>query len=340
MTNDADAPTSTPGPPPGSRGGWSPEQVGDQSGRVVLVTGANSGLGLETSAVLAAAGARVIMTARSREKGQAALADVQGRAPGAQVELQMLDLASLASVTDLATRLTATLGSHGLDLLVNNAGVMAVPKGRTQDGFEMQLGTNFLGHFALTGRLLGPLLQSESAGRRPRVVSLSSMAHRFGRITPQDLMREKRYEAWSAYGQSKLADLMFALELDRRTERAGRELVSVAAHPGISATNLFTGGPFGRMPDVVRRAAGKVGELVMQSPEQGAWSVLRAATAPDVVGGEYYGPAGAGERSGPPVRVGTSARAQDVDMARWLWEEAVRLTGVGFHELDPPAGAA
>ncbi|WP_298801395.1 oxidoreductase [uncultured Pseudokineococcus sp.] len=326
-----DAPTSPAGP----SGGWSPDRVGDQSGRTALVTGANSGLGLEVSAVLAAAGARVVMTARSREKGDAALEQVRRRAPGAQVELQLLDLASLRSVADLATRMTASLGAHGLDLLVNNAGVMAVPRSTTEDGFELQLGTNFLGHFALTGRLLGPLLQSESAGRRPRVVSLSSMAHRFGRITPDDLMREKRYGAWSAYGQSKLADLMFALELDRRAERAGRELVSVAAHPGISATNLFTGGPLGRLPSPVRSALGRVGELVMQSPEAGAWPVLRAATAPDVVGGEYYGPAGAGERSGPPVRVGTSAGAQDVDVARWLWEEAVRLTGVGFHELDP-----
>ncbi len=333
MTSHADSPTPPAGAPSGAA--WSPTQVGDQSGRTALVTGANSGLGLEVSAVLARAGARVVMTARSRERGETALAEVRRRAPGAQVELQMLDLASLASVADLATRMTASLGAHGLDLLVNNAGVMAVPQGRTADGFETQIGTNFLGHFALTGRLLGPLLQSETAGRRPRVVSLSSMAHRWGRITPDDLMREKRYGAWSVYGQSKLADLMFALELDRRTDRAARELVSVAAHPGISATNLFTQGPLGRLPKPVRDGLGKVGELVMQSPEMGAWPVLRAATAPDVVGGEYYGPAGAGERSGPPVRVGTSARAQDVDMARWLWDEAVRLTGVHYGELAP-----
>ena len=333
MTSDADSPTPPAGPPSGPA--WSPTQVGDQSGRTALVTGANSGLGLEVSAVLARAGARVVMTARSRERGETALAEVRRRAPGAQVELQMLDLASLASVADLATRMTATLGAHGLDLLVNNAGVMAVPQGRTADGFETQIGTNLLGHFALTGRLLGPLLQSETAGRRPRVVSLSSMAHRWGRITPDDLMREKRYEAWSVYGQSKLADLMFALELDRRTDRAARELVSVAAHPGISATNLFTQGPLGRLPKPVRDGLGRVGGLFMQSPEMGAWPVLRAATAPDVVGGEYYGPAGAGERSGPPVRVGTSARAQDVDMARWLWDEAVRLTGVHYGELVP-----
>lgn len=333
MTSHADSPTPPAGAPSGAA--WSPTQVGDQSGRTALVTGANSGLGLEVSAVLARAGARVVMTARSRERGETALAEVRRRAPGAQVELQMLDLASLASVADLATRMTASLGAHGLDLLVNNAGVMAVPQGRTADGFETQIGTNFLGHFALTGRLLGPLLQSETAGRRPRVVSLSSMAHRWGRITPDDLMREKRYGAWSVYGQSKLADLMFALDLDRRTDRAGRELVSVAAHPGISATNLFTQGPLGRLPKPVRDGLGKVGELVMQPPEMGAWPVLRAATAPDVVGGEYYGPAGAGERSGPPVRVGTSARAQDVDMARWLWDEAVRLTGVHYGELAP-----
>lgn len=328
--------TDAPTPPPGSStSGWTPEQVGDQSGRTALVTGASSGLGLEVSAVLAAAGARVIMTARSRAKGESSVEEVRRRVPGARVELEMLDLASLASVADLGARLTASLDEHGLDLLVNNAGVMAVPHARTEDGFELQLGTNFLGPFALTGRLLGPLLASESAGRRPRVVALASMAHRFGRITPQDLMREKRYEAWTAYGQSKLADLMFALELDRRTERAGRELVSVAAHPGISATNLFTGGPLGRLPGPLRGALGRVGEAFMQSAERGAWPVLRAATAPDVVGGEYYGPSGAGERSGPPVRVGTSARAQDTDMARWLWEEAVRLTGVSYSELDP-----
>lgn len=313
---------------------WTPDLIGDLTGRTAFVTGANSGLGLETSRELARAGARVVMTARSPEKGEAAVARVRRDVPQAQVEPAVLDLADLSSVEAFAARATgSTFGEHGLDLLVNNAGVMAVPRSETADGFERQLGTNFLGHFALTGRLLGSLLRSEGSGRRPRVVTLSSVAHRFGRITPDDLMRTRRYERWTAYGQSKLADLMFALELDRRAELAGRDLVSVAAHPGISATNLVASGPVSTWPAPLRAFASALSGRFSQSAEMGAWPTLRAATDPEVVGGEYYGPSGQGERGGPPVRVGTSRAALDRDMARWLWDTAVQLTGVDFADL-------
>ena len=289
----------------------------DQSGRVALVTGANSGLGLHTSIGLARRGARVLMACRDAGRAGRALVQVQAAAPGAAVELVSLDLASLASVeaaaADVAGRTSA------LDLLVDNAGVMAPPRTTTADGFELQLGTNHLGHFALTGRLLPLLLAAPS----PRVVVVSSGAHKIGKIAFEDLQSERSYSRWGAYGQSKLANLLFARELDRRS--AATPLLVAAAHPGYAATHLQSGqGSF------LLEALMKVGNVVLaQSDADGAMPSLYAATMPDVRRGDYWGPAFA-ELRGEPKRVGRARSAQDDDVAARLWTESERLTGVRY----------
>ena len=296
---------------------WSAADVPDQSGRVALVTGANSGLGLHTSIALARKGARVLMACRDAGRAQAALQRVRADVPGATVELVTLDLASLASVEAAADEVAGR--TPVLDLLVDNAGVMATPKGVTADGFELQLGTNHLGHFALTGRLLPLLLAAPAA----RVVVVSSGAHRTGRIAFDDLQSERGYSRWKAYGQSKLANLLFVRELDRRA--AATPLLVAAAHPGYAATHLQSGqGSF------LLEAVMKVGNAVIaQSDEAGALPSLYAATMPDVRRGDYWGPSLA-ELRGAPKRVGRSAAAQDDTAARRLWDESERLTGVTY----------
>ena len=296
---------------------WSAADVPDQSGRVALVTGANSGLGLHTSIGLARKGARVLMACRDAGRAERALVQVRAAAPGADVELLSLDLASLASVeaaaADVAGRVTA------LDLLVDNAGVMATPRTTTADGFELQLGTNHLGHFALTGRLLPLLLAAPS----PRVVVVSSGAHKIGKIAFEDLQSERSYSRWGAYAQSKLANLLFARELERRA--AATPLLVAAAHPGYAATHLQSGqGSF------LLEAFLKVGNLVVaQSDADGAMPSLYAATMPDVRRGDYWGPAFA-ELRGEPKRVGRARSAQDDAAAARLWTESERLTGVSY----------
>ena len=296
---------------------WTAADVPDQRGRTALVTGANSGLGLHTSIALAARGARVLMACRDAGRAQAALRRVRTEAPGADVELVSLDLASLASIEEAAADVTAR--TPALDLLVDNAGVMAPPRTTTADGFELQLGINHLGHFALTGRLL-PLLLAAAA---PRVVVVSSGAHRMGRIDFDDLQSERSYSRWGAYGQSKLANLLFVRELDRRA--AATPLLAAAAHPGYAATNLQSGqGSF------LLEAFMRVGNaIVAQSDAAGAWPSLYAATMPDVRRGDYWGPALA-EVRGTPKRVGRARTAQDDVVARRLWEESERLTGVSY----------
>src|SRR3954468_7833372 len=234
---------------------WTAEQIPDQSGRTAVVTGANSGLGLSTARELSRAGAHVVLACRNLEKGKAALQEV-----GSGAELEQLDLASLESVKAFAERFLAA--HDGLDLLINNAGLMAPPRGVTADGFELQFGTNVLGHFALTGRLLGALEGREDA----RVVTLSSNAHKLGRINFDDLQSERRYNRWRAYNQSKLGDLMLALELDRRLRAAGSTVRSVAAHPGYSATNLQSAAP----PAVDRAIMAVTNRLMAQSGDMGA----------------------------------------------------------------------
>jgi NAD(P)-dependent dehydrogenase (short-subunit alcohol dehydrogenase family) len=302
----------------GSR--WNSDQIPDQSGRTAIVTGANSGLGLSTARELARHGAGVVLACRDTGKGETAKRAIEAAAPGAKVELAELDLASLASVEAFAAGFG---GSHdGLDLLINNAGVMAPPRRETADGFELQLGTNLLGHFALTGRLIGLMQDREDA----RVVTLSSNAHKMGRIDFDDLQSRRHYRRWSAYGQSKLADLMFALELDRRLRAAGSTISSVAAHPGYAATNLQTAAP----PLVDRLVMQVTNLLVAQSADMGALPTLYAATAPGVEGGSYVGPDGIGEFRGHPKLTKPSGSARDERVAARLWEVAEELTSVRF----------
>jgi NAD(P)-dependent dehydrogenase (short-subunit alcohol dehydrogenase family) len=297
--------------------GWTAQDIPDQSGRTAIVTGANSGLGLVTARELARAGASVVMACRNLDKGHAAIEGVRSAVPGAQVGLDELDLASLESVRAFAERFRST--HDGLDLLVNNAGVMAPPRRRTADGFELQFGTNHLGHFLLTTLLLPSMEGREDA----RVVTLSSTAHKMGRIAFDNLNGDRHYFRWRAYGQSKLANLLFALELDRRLRREGSTVKSLAAHPGYAATNLQTAAP-----PLVDRLVMKVGNAVMaQSDEMGTLPTLFAATEPGLEGGTYVGPDGPGEQRGHPTIVAPNGRARDEDTARRLWQVSEELTG-------------
>jgi NAD(P)-dependent dehydrogenase (short-subunit alcohol dehydrogenase family) len=305
---------------------WTTDRIPDQSGRTAIVTGANSGLGLVTARELERAGARVVLACRNTQKGEAALRECEAAAPGGQVELDELDLASLESVREFAERFRA--GHDGLDLLINNAGVMATPRRSTADGFELQFGTNHLGHFALTGLLIGEMEGREDA----RVVTLSSGAHRIGRIAFDNLSGDRRYFRWRAYGQSKLANLMFALELDRRLRAAGSTIKSLAAHPGYAATNLQTAGP----PSVDAALMKVSNRVIAQSDEMGALPTLYAATEPGLEGGMFCGPDGFLEQRGHPKPVAPSGAARDREVARRLWEVSEEMTGVRF-EL---AGAA
>jgi len=293
-------------------GPFTAADIPDQHGRVVVVTGASSGIGLETARALADHGAHVVLACRDLGRGEQAREHVGGSS-----EVRELDLADLSSVRSFA----APLQDWSIGVLVNNAGVMAVPRGRTRDGFETQLGTNFLGHFALTGLLLPRVTD--------RVVTVSSLAHHAGRISLDDPNFERRaYRAWAAYGQSKLADLMFAYELQRRLLVAGSVVRSVAAHPGYTATNLQ--GRSGRpLLDAVLRCANRL-PLLAQSAGNGALPTLYAATAPDVPGGSLVGPSGPLEMQGAPRVVGSSAASHDRDTAAGLWDLAERLTGVRF----------
>jgi NAD(P)-dependent dehydrogenase (short-subunit alcohol dehydrogenase family) len=303
---------------------WTADRIPDQSGRVALVTGANSGLGLVTARELARGGARVVMACRNEAKGKEAVRAVEALAPGGEVELESLDLASLDSVRAFAERV---LERHpAMDLLINNAGVMATPRRETADGFELQLGTNHLGHFALTGLVLDAL---EGRGDA-RVVTLSSGAHRGGRIAFDNLAGRRHYFRWSAYSQSKLANLMFALELDRRLRATGSAIKSLAAHPGWSATNLQSVGP----PKLDALLMAPVNRYYAQSDEMGALCILYAATEPGLEGGTYIGPEGMGEMKGHPKRVAPSRTARNEEQARRLWEVSEELTGV---RIEPKA---
>jgi NAD(P)-dependent dehydrogenase (short-subunit alcohol dehydrogenase family) len=302
-----------------------------QSGRRALVTGANSGIGYYTAVELARKGAHVVLAVRDRARGDAALARVLAEVPGASAEVALLDLASLASVRAFAEAELA-LGIP-LDLLINNAGVYA-PKRRleTVDGFELQFGTNVLGHFALTGLLLPALRQAQP--QRPRVVTIASIAHKRARLNFDDLQSTKNYSPSSSYGQSKLADLMLAFELDRRlraVEPPVSRIMSVAAHPGVANTNLFLVGEFGPMEKQMRRwISGAIGALLNSEP-QGALPTLFAVASPDAVDGGYYGPQGFLEMRGGdvgPAKV--SPQALDQAAAARLWSECERLTGVRF----------
>ena len=298
---------------------WTAEDIPDQAGRTVLITGANTGLGLASARALAAKGARVLLACRDQTKGEAAVDDVALHATGPAPELVTVDLADLESIRSAVAGLDD--GLDHLDVLVNNAGVMATPRRTTAQGFELQIGTNHLGHFALTGLLLPTLL----AAPAPCVVNVSSMGHRMGRIHLDDLSWEHRhYQRWLAYGQSKLANLLFTSELQRRATAAGAPLLAVAAHPGTAATELTRSVP----------GAGFAGPLferwVAQSPEMGALPQLYAATMPDVGPDDYWGPDGAFEQRGYPRKVGRSRAARDTATAERLWDLSEQLTGVTY----------
>ena len=294
--------------------------IPSQLGRTVVVTGATGGLGYETALGLAKAGSEVILTGRDDRKGQRALEKISREVIGAKAAYERLDLASLASVADFAQRMQAR---QSLDLLINNAGVMALPRRQTTaDGFEMQFGTNHLGHFALTARLM-PLLRRASG---PRVVSVSSLAHRTGSIDFDDLQGAHVYSPWKAYGQSKLACLMFALELQRRSDAAGWNLLSNAAHPGFARTDLFASGPGG----LVSLATGFAAPLFGHSAADGARPILFAATSPEARPGAYYGPGGFSELRGAPAPALIMPQARDAATAARLWEVSEKLAGTSF----------
>lgn len=307
---------------------WDTRDMPDLTGKVAVVSGANSGLGLHTASALAAKGAHVVMACRDGGKAGSAMAQIRGETPKAGLEFLPLNLASLASVKRFGE---AFAGRHKrLDILCNNAGVMFAPRGTTEDGFETHFGTNHLGHFALTGALMEPLMATPGA----RVVTVASEFARLGAIALDDLNGEKRFSRMAAYANAKLANLIFALELQRRLEAKGASLISAAAHPGYSATNLQAAGVQMGEPDALARfgdwSMKLLNRSIAQSAAMGALPTLRAATAPDVKGGDYYGPELFFGQRGYPVRAGRPPQANNLRVAKRLWEISEDMTGATF----------
>jgi NAD(P)-dependent dehydrogenase (short-subunit alcohol dehydrogenase family) len=291
---------------------WTAETMPDLSGKVAIVTGANSGIGFEEARALAAKSGTVILACRNQQKGEAALERILQEHPRAKAERMQLDLSDLSSVRRFAGEYADRFDR--LDILLNNAGIMAVPYGKTAGGFELQFGTNHLGHFALTGLLIERIRRTPEA----RVVTVSSGGHRFAEMDFGNLNAEKGYDPQRAYAQSKLANLLFTYELQRRFEKAGIDAIAAAAHPGWTATNL---GPDWKMVRLITK-------IIAQTAEMGALPALYAATAPDVRGGEYYGPGGWQEIRGFPAKVRSSARSYDAAAASRLWSVSETMTGV------------
>jgi protochlorophyllide reductase len=306
---------------------WTVNNIPDLQGHVALVTGANSGLGLETTSALAAKGAHVIMAARNSDKAREAKKLIETQVPRASLEIAQLDLASLASVRAFATDFLST--HNRLDRLFNNAGVMAIPRRETQDGFEMQFGTNHLGHFALTGLILPALLVTAQS----RVITTSSMARYAGRINLDDLNSERSYARWRAYGQSKRANLLFAFELQRRLTQAGADTISDAAHPGYANTALQTTSVAATDSVLERFFYGAFGPFAGQSAAMGALPQLYAATAPYIYGGELVGPGGLFGMRGYPRVEAKARREYDRSLATRLWDASVKLTNVDYASL-------
>ena len=302
---------------------WTAAAIPSLAGLRAVVTGANSGLGYETALALAAHGAQVTMAVRDTAKGDAAAQQIRAQAPQASIEVRRLDLADLASIDEFAW-LWRESHPDGLDMLINNAGIMAIPRRETADGFEMQLGTNHLGHFALTGRLLDAI--------RPegRIVTVSSQAHRMGRMDFDDLMGERKYGAWRAYGQSKLANLLFVRSLAERLERAGSTIASIGAHPGFASTHLQAVAPEMKGRGWQVKVMDGVNKVMAQSAAMGALPTLYAATFPAIRSGDYVGPDGFGEQRGHPKLVGMNASARDDEAANRLWTVSEDLTGVRY----------
>ena len=304
---------------------WTAQDIPQLGGRTAVVTGASSGIGEEAALALAGKGARVVLAVRNDEKGNATRDRIKRRYPAADVEVALADMADLASVRAFATRLSERLPQ--VDILLNNAGLGMQPvRAVTKDGFERQFGTNHLGHFALTGLLMSALLRAPA----PRVVAISSIAHRIGKIAFDDLQGEKSYSGGRAYSQSKLSNLLFALELDRRARAVSSRLISVAAHPGVSSTGFMEATS---MPGYQVAVANFVVGLAGQSAAAGALPGLYAATMPDVKGGQYWGPDGLLEIRGTPAPGRISASARDRDTATRLWRVSEELTGVHYPPL-------
>ncbi|MBU3705184.1 MAG: SDR family NAD(P)-dependent oxidoreductase [Mycobacterium sp.] len=300
---------------------WTENDVPDQTGRVAIITGSNTGLGYDNARALAGRGAKVVMAVRDTAKGEAAAAKIRSITPGADIAVHRLDLGSLASVRQAAAELAADYPR--IDLLINNAGVMYPPKQNTSDGFELQFGTNHLGHFALTGLLLPNLLPVDGS----RVVVVASIAHNIrAKIDFDDLQWDtRRYDRVASYGQSKLANLMFTYELQRRLAAAKAKTIAVAAHPGVAATELVRHVPGASLPGV-SWLSGKL----LNTSELGALATLRAATDPSVQGGQYWGPDGFRELRGYPVLVTSNKQSHDVATQQRLWQVSEELTGVSY----------
>jgi NAD(P)-dependent dehydrogenase (short-subunit alcohol dehydrogenase family) len=296
---------------------WTEASIPDQTGRTVFITGANTGIGFEAARALAEHGARVLIGCRNADKAEAAADRIRASATQADIAIISLDLADLASVRAAAAVVNE---ESQLDLLINNAGVMALPHRTTSDGFEMQFGTNHLGHFALTGLLIDKLNATPAA----RVVSVSSQGHRMGRIDFDDLNAERRYHRWLRYGMTKVSNLFFTYELQRRLESAENTTIAVACHPGGAKTELA------RDAGKLMKFTQPVANLVTQSASMGALPTLRAATDPDVKGGQYYGPDGIGQSRGHPVKVHSNGYSHRADIAERLWVESEKLTGVAY----------
>ena len=304
---------------------WTAEDIPDQHGRLAIVTGANSGLGAVTARELARHGAQVVMAARSVDKGEAAAKEIAAVATGPEPLVRQLDLGSLDSIRRLADQFSG----QRVDLLVNNAGVMMTPRRTTSDGFELQLGTNHLGHFALTGLLLASVEESDAG----RIVTVSSNEHKGGHIDFDNLQLERDYSPRGSYQRSKLANAIFAVELDRRLRGTHSSAISVFAHPGYAATNLQSTGPTGLMKAVMAIS----NRVVAQPAERGALPILYAATAPGVQGGAYYGPDGRGEMRGLPKEVKAIPAAYDPSIGAQLWQISEELTGVHYKLRGPVA---
>lgn len=305
--------------------GWSETDIPDLTGKTALITGANSGIGLEAARAMAQHGAEVLIACRSPERGQGALETLKAAAPDANIRLLKLDLADLASVRALPEQ----LGDTQLDWLINNAGVMAIPRRETADGFEMQLGTNHLGHFALTGLLLERLKPGA------RIVHVASNAHKTGKMKWDDLQHTQRYERWTVYFQSKLANLLFMYELDRRLTAAGFPAISLACHPGYSSTKLLYRGSELDGMNWLRPLWSTANALLAQTAQQGALPTLFAAVDPSARSADYIGPGGLLEMWGAPIHVKSKAKAQNAEDAKRLWDVSVELTGVGYETLAP-----
>jgi len=306
---------------------WTADQIPPQSGKLALITGANSGIGFHAARELARAGCSVVLACRDANKADAARRRIEAEIPAAQLEIAALDLASLESIHAAAEAFLAS--GRSLDLLINNAGVMALPQRRlTRDGFELQLGTNHLGHFALTGLLLPALLHTEGSARN-RIITVSSIAHRGATIDFSDLQWERGYKPWPAYRRSKLANLLFGFELERRLRRAGAPANSMVVHPGVSNTNLFAAGP-GQGGGLIAKIIPVFISLTAQSDAQGALPTLYAATAAEVQGGRFYGPDGFRQMRGYPVEVRAEAQAYDETLAGQLWQISEQLTGIHY----------